>query len=96
MRIVVATDVHLGFMEKDEERGDDSFKAFEEVLRTAREQHADMVLLCGDLFHDHRPSQETLAKCVHVQSIPSVLFVISVYLQVYQVAADVLPGRWQH
>ena len=62
LRIVVATDVHLGYMEMDEERGSDSFLAFEEVLKNARDKKADMLLLCGDLFHDQRPSQETLAR----------------------------------
>jgi hypothetical protein len=38
VRIIVATDNHLGFMEKDPVRGQDSFNAFEEILATAREQ----------------------------------------------------------
>ena len=44
IRIVVATDVHLGYLERDDERGHDSFLAFEEVLKTAREEQADMLL----------------------------------------------------
>lgn len=64
LRILVATDVHLGYKERDEERRMDSFIAFEEVLRLARDRQVDMLLLCGDLFHDQRPSQETLARCV--------------------------------
>ncbi|KAJ1553914.1 Double-strand break repair protein mre11a [Cladochytrium tenue] len=35
-RILVATDNHLGFMEKDPVRGGDSFAAFEEILQIAR------------------------------------------------------------
>lgn len=66
IQIVVATDVHLGYLERDEERGNDSFLAFEEVLKYAREQRADMLLLAGDLFHDHRPSQETMARCIQL------------------------------
>lgn len=32
MRILVSSDNHLGYMEKDPLRGEDSFKAFEEVF----------------------------------------------------------------
>lgn len=34
MRMLVATDSHLGFMERDPIRGADSFAAFEEILAT--------------------------------------------------------------
>jgi hypothetical protein len=37
-RILIATDNHLGFLEKDPIRGDDSFDAFEEILKLAKEQ----------------------------------------------------------
>ena len=36
VRILVATDNHLGFMEKDPVRGADSFITFEEILKTAK------------------------------------------------------------
>jgi double-strand break repair protein MRE11 len=32
VRVMVATDNHLGFMERDPVRGNDSFAAFEEIL----------------------------------------------------------------
>lgn len=35
---MVASDIHLGYMEKDPVRGNDSFLAFEEVLRLAKEK----------------------------------------------------------
>jgi len=38
VKIMVATDCHVGFMEKDPVRGMDSFMAFEEILKTARER----------------------------------------------------------
>ncbi|KAG0272818.1 Double-strand break repair protein mre11a [Linnemannia exigua] len=38
--ILVATDNHLGYLEKDPVRGDDSFKAFEEILKLAAESEA--------------------------------------------------------
>ena len=36
IRIMVSTDNHLGFLEKDPVRGNDSFAAFEEVLSLAK------------------------------------------------------------
>lgn len=36
LRIMVSTDNHLGFEEKDPIRGNDSFAAFEEVLSLAK------------------------------------------------------------
>ncbi|KAF9929327.1 Double-strand break repair protein mre11a [Linnemannia zychae] len=38
--ILVATDNHLGYLEKDPVRGDDSFRAFEEILKLAAESEA--------------------------------------------------------
>ncbi len=37
-RILIATDNHLGYLERDPIRGNDSFVAFEEVLRCAKEK----------------------------------------------------------
>ena len=45
LSMVVATDIHLGFMEKDPVRGNDSFEAFEEILKYAKAKRVDMVLL---------------------------------------------------
>ena len=46
LRILIATDNHLGFEEKDAVRKEDSFLAFEEILRTARERYVSY--LYGD------------------------------------------------
>ena len=62
MKILLSTDNHLGYLERDAVRGNDSFAAFEEVLSLARLHKADMVLLSGDLFHDNKPSRMTLHK----------------------------------
>jgi hypothetical protein len=48
MDIMVATDCHLGYEERDPVRGLDSFAAFEEVLLLAKSRKVDFVLL-GDL-----------------------------------------------
>ena len=60
--IMVATDSHLGYCDRDAVRGTDSFAAFEEVLRLANDRGADFLLLAGDLFHDNKPSRRTLFK----------------------------------
>ncbi|KAG0293188.1 Double-strand break repair protein mre11a, partial [Dissophora globulifera] len=58
--ILVATDNHLGYLEKDPVRKDDSFAAFEEILALAAESEVDMILLGGDLFHENKPSRKTM------------------------------------
>ena len=64
MRILLATDTHLGYMEKDAIRGNDSLVTFEEVLQLARKHDVDFILLGGDLFHDNKPSRRTLHGCI--------------------------------
>ncbi|XP_067627330.1 double-strand break repair protein MRE11 [Eurosta solidaginis] len=64
LRIMVATDNHLGYQEKNSVRGDDSFIAFEDILEMAVEEDVDFILLGGDLFHDAVPSQNTLLNCM--------------------------------
>lgn len=59
-RIAVATDNHLGFLEKDKTRGNDSFLAVEEILDRALGSSADFLLLGGDLFHENKPSNHTI------------------------------------
>lgn len=66
LKVLVATDNHLGYLEKDEVRGQDSFRAFEEIFQHAVECDVDLVLLGGDLFHHNKPSQSTIVKCMKV------------------------------
>jgi double-strand break repair protein MRE11 len=62
-KILLTTDNHLGFSERDPRRGDDSFTTFEEVLRAARTEHdVDLMLLGGDLFHENKPSLGCLVR----------------------------------
>ena len=60
IRILVATDNHVGYAERDAIRGDDSWKSFHEVMCLAKERDVDMVLLAGDLFHDNKPSRKSM------------------------------------
>jgi len=50
----------VGYAERDPERGDDSWKSFNEVMCLAKERDVDMLLLAGDLFHDNKPSRKSL------------------------------------
>lgn len=65
-KILVATDIHLGFMEKDAVRGNDTFVTFDEILRLAQESEVDFILLGGDLFHENKPSRKTLHTCLEL------------------------------
>lgn len=68
INILVATDIHLGF-DYSKKRGghsDDSFIAFEEILKYGKDNEVDFILLGGDLFHDTKPTQTALLKCVEL------------------------------
>ncbi|XP_016062269.1 PREDICTED: double-strand break repair protein MRE11A isoform X1 [Miniopterus natalensis] len=65
-KILVATDIHLGFMEKDAVRGNDTFATLDEILRLAQENEVDFILLGGDLFHENKPSRKTLHSCLEL------------------------------
>ena len=64
--MLVTTDNHLGYGEGDEVRGDDSFAAFDEACRIAKDRKVDMMLLAGDLFHDNRPSRRTMHRAMSI------------------------------
>ncbi|KAK4101779.1 DNA repair exonuclease [Parathielavia hyrcaniae] len=60
IRILVSSDNHVGFEERDPIRKDDSWQTFDEVMQLARTHDVDMVLLGGDLFHDNKPSRKSM------------------------------------
>ncbi|KAL2256230.1 hypothetical protein VTK26DRAFT_1965 [Humicola hyalothermophila] len=60
IRILVSTDNHVGFEERDPIRKDDSWRTFDEIMGLARTEDVDMVLLGGDLFHDNKPSRKAM------------------------------------
>lgn len=60
-RILLATDNHIGYAEKDPVRGQDAINTFREILEIARDSDVDFILLAGDLFHENRPSRT----CMH-------------------------------
>lgn len=59
-RILLATDNHIGYAEKDPIRGQDAVNTFREILEIARDAEVDFILLAGDLFHENRPSRGCL------------------------------------
>ncbi|EME78810.1 uncharacterized protein MYCFIDRAFT_96229, partial [Pseudocercospora fijiensis CIRAD86] len=60
IRILITTDNHVGYNERDPVRGDDSWKTFDEIMCLAREREVDMVLMAGDLFHENKPSRKAM------------------------------------
>ncbi|TDL14993.1 DNA repair exonuclease [Rickenella mellea] len=60
IKIMLATDNHIGYMERDPIRGQDAINTFEEILKLAVKNDVDFVLLAGDLFHENRPSRDCL------------------------------------
>lgn len=64
LRVLVATDCHLGYMEKDEIRRHDSFQAFEEICSIAEQKQVqDPVLLLVNLLN----MQSTISFCTLVK-----------------------------
>ncbi|KIL66027.1 hypothetical protein M378DRAFT_161245 [Amanita muscaria Koide BX008] len=64
IRILLATDNHIGYMERDPIRGQDSINTFKEILQLAVKNDVDFVLLGGDLFHENKPSRESLYQTI--------------------------------
>ncbi|XP_070799003.1 double-strand break repair protein MRE11 [Pituophis catenifer annectens] len=65
-KILVATDIHLGYLEKDACRGNDTFVTFDEILKLGRDNEVDFILLGGDLFHENKPSRKTIYTCLEL------------------------------
>uniref|UniRef100_A0A7N6A3S0 Double-strand break repair protein n=1 Tax=Anabas testudineus TaxID=64144 RepID=A0A7N6A3S0_ANATE len=63
-KILIATDVHLGYLEKDAIRGNDTNNTLNEILKCAKTNQVDFILLGGDLFHENKPSRKCLHNCI--------------------------------
>ena len=59
-RVSIFTDTHLGYKEKSDIYGKESFDVFEEALTKSEEYGADIILHGGDLFENTNPSISTL------------------------------------
>eukprot|EP00931_Biecheleriopsis_adriatica_P068125 TRINITY_DN42154_c0_g1_i1.p1 TRINITY_DN42154_c0_g1~~TRINITY_DN42154_c0_g1_i1.p1 ORF type:complete len:742 (-),score=142.44 TRINITY_DN42154_c0_g1_i1:75-2300(-) len=66
LRILVATDTHVGYNEKDKLRGLDALNTFEEALQIGKSKKADLILHGGDLFHDNKPSRGCIYKTMEL------------------------------
>jgi len=66
MKILLASDIHLGYMENDGIRGKDAMTAFEEVLQLAQKNDVDFLLLGGDLFHENKPSRHCMQQTIEL------------------------------
>ncbi|EGO01009.1 hypothetical protein SERLA73DRAFT_167194 [Serpula lacrymans var. lacrymans S7.3] len=64
IRIMLATDNHIGYLERDPIRGQDSINTFREILQLAVKYDVDFILLAGDLFHENRPSRDCLYQVI--------------------------------
>lgn len=42
-KILISTDIHLGYLEKDAIRGNDSYKTFDEILKHAKTEQVHIV-----------------------------------------------------
>jgi double-strand break repair protein MRE11 len=60
IKCLIITDNHVGYLERDPVRGDDSFRTFEECLQIARREDVDCILHAGDLFHHNKPSRKVV------------------------------------
>ncbi|KAK8862020.1 Double-strand break repair protein mus-23 like [Apiospora arundinis] len=95
IRILVATDNHVGYGERDPIRKDDSWKSFDEILRLARKEDVDMVLLAGDLFHENKPSRPAMFQVMRSLR-KNCLGMKPVQLQFLSDAVDVFHGAFSH
>jgi DNA repair protein SbcD/Mre11 len=63
MLISHISDIHLGYAQFNlAEREQDIYCAFEEAVDKSIAEHADLVLLAGDIFHTPRPSGSSIVK----------------------------------
>lgn len=65
-RILVSTDNHLGYAERDGTRGQDSCRTFEEILYLAQKNNVDFIFFAGDIFHESRPSMRILHEAIRL------------------------------
>ncbi|CAE7913034.1 MRE11 [Symbiodinium necroappetens] len=66
LRILILTDTHVGFNEKDKVRGKDSLETLEEALQIGKNGRADLILHGGDLFHENKPSRGCLFRTMNL------------------------------
>ncbi|KAK0625896.1 Mre11 DNA-binding presumed domain-containing protein [Immersiella caudata] len=94
IRILIATDNHVGYEERDPIRKDDSWRTFDEILKLAKSEDVDMVLLGGDLFHENKPSRKSMYQVMRTLRT-NCLGMKPCELQFLSDASDVFEGAFQ-
>jgi len=57
------SDIHLGYSQFNlQEREEDIYEIFEEAIDKSIEEHAEIIILAGDIFHTPRPSGASIIK----------------------------------
>ena len=64
LRIMICTENHLYYLEKDPVSGDDTFRSFEEFLMIAKANRVDLIFLSGDLFHEDKTSRRAIVRAM--------------------------------
>ena len=63
MLIAHISDIHLGYSQFNlQEREEDIYEVFEEAIDKSISEHAELVLLAGDIFHTPRPNGSSIIK----------------------------------
>lgn len=63
MLISHISDIHLGYSQFNlQEREEDIYEIFEEAIDKSIEEHAEIIILAGDIFHTPRPSGASIIK----------------------------------
>ena len=65
LKVAVLSDTHLGFA-AGAERENDCYENFEQAIGLAIKEDVQLILLCGDIFHDKIPRQEVLGKSIEI------------------------------
>jgi len=75
LRILVATDCHLGYMEKDEVRRHDSFNAFDEICAIASQRQASSAIISLSFFFPNPKPFLNSWLCFHMLRSPPIMLV---------------------
>ncbi len=75
LRILVATDCHLGYMEKDEVRRHDSFNAFDEICAIASQRQASSAIISLFFFFPNPKPFLNSWLCFHMLRSPPIMLV---------------------